>query len=319
MGRSTTFSRRARAALALAATAAVLGVSACGGSTTSEDAPAETAASSESSAASDGGAGSGPASDGASAAPGSDGGNGDESAQKGSEGEGASDEGSEGEGTAGAPAAAGRTPIVLAHAIPDSAITKGNGEDRSIGEEALDEQLGSRLDAEVSCTGDLPVSIGSHQSCSVSGGEGMPDTWYAYPVQVSSPGGYEEGTRDAVLFVGGGKLLGSARKIVESDHVMTGLGMGSMFGSEPIAKDELGERTLQVLRSENAYAPLKEYTGDGWKGVTCDSGLEFEKMQAVHCVATTDVGSRWEVQVLPGAFADNDGGLLVGLGSPHDV
>lgn len=285
----------ARATLALLAATALLGAASCGSSTT--DAPRTTsAAPSTSSAPSDGGSDGTTASDGGSST--------------------SSDKGGD-----GAPTTADRVPVVFVPTLNPSDLTTA-GQAKVLGAVALSEALGNRLDGEITCAEDLTLSPGSETTCTAPGASavGMPETWHAYAVDVVNPKGLDRGYAPAVLYTGE-ELTGDARKILDEGQVLTGLGLGSMFGSEPLSTKDIEEKTLQVLTSENAYAPLRSALGDGdsWSSVTCEDGFEFGTMQPVACTATTTTGARWQLLTLPGGFVDNDNGLLVALGAPHDI
>ena len=141
--------------------------------------------------------------------------------------------------------------------------------------------------------------------------------WVASTVAVPHEDGLESGYRVAVLFSTGTELPEEASELTQENVMLTGLGQGSMFGAEPLSAEEVADATLQTLTSENAYVPVAGMAD--WSEVTCEDGLDFEEFGTTDCTATTAEGDSWQLHVAPGAFADGDQGLLVGIGSPTDV
>ena len=141
--------------------------------------------------------------------------------------------------------------------------------------------------------------------------------WVASTVAVPHEDGLESGYRVAVLFSTGTELPEEASELTQENVMLTGLGQGSMFGAEPLGAEEVAEATLQTLTSENAYVPVAGMAD--WSEVTCEDGLDFAEFGTTDCTAATAEGDSWQLHVAPGAFADGDQGLLVGIGSPADV
>ena len=141
--------------------------------------------------------------------------------------------------------------------------------------------------------------------------------WVASTVAVPHEDGLESGYRVAVLFSTGTELPEEASELTQENVKLTGLGQGSMFGAEPLGAEGVAEATLQTLTSENAYVPVAGMAD--WSEVTCEDGLDFAEFGTTDCTAATAEGDSWQLHVAPGAFADGDQGLLVGIGSPADV
>ena len=170
------------------------------------------------------------------------------------------------------------------------------------------------------CADELVVEMGQSAGC--VGPTSMDDTaptqeWTASTVAVPSEDGLGSGYRVAVLFTTGTALPEDASELTQENVMLTGLGQGSMFGAEPLGAEEVADAALQTLTSENAYVPVADQTD--WSEVTCEDGLDFDEFETVDCTATTGAGDTWQLHVAPGAFADGDQGLLVGIGSPGDV
>lgn len=291
----TMTTRRLRRGMALAACAALLGLTACG-------AGDEAGAGDGAPTASDAG-GQEPAtateeqSDGAQ--PTDDEGAGDQE-----------------EGDAGA--SGERTRILL---VTDLGIDETSGDGAPVlANDELAALLAKPFGGAAECVDELVVEIG--QSIGCTGPTGPDDTapaqeWVASTVAVPHEDGLEDGYSVAVLFSTGTALPEEASELTEENVKLTGLGQGSMFGAEPLGAEEVAEATLQTLTSENAYVPAADLAE--WSEVTCEDGLDFTEFRTVGCTATTDEGDSWQLHVAPGAFADGDQGLLVGIGSPTDV
>lgn len=310
---------RLRAALALSASAALLGLTACGGGAPEKEseqpaAPVEQSdgggASSDdggfeeedpqgsSSGASDGGQEAPAASDGGSEAPAPSGG-----------GAGADP------GDDEAPAAQGETTRIALVTDLDG------GDTESIRQEELSALLAERVGEGASCEGDLSLASAESVPCT---GPITPESaeqdadWTATTVQVPNEKGLEHGVRSAVLFTTGDEFPAGAEVLTQGNVSLTGAGMGSMYGSEPLSADEVAEATLEILTADYAYVPLGDMFAGG--DVTCEDGLDFSaEYTAVDCTGTMADGSAWNLHVAPGSYVDNDQGLLVGIGSPHDV
>jgi hypothetical protein len=300
--------RRTRTALTALAGAAVLTLAACGGS---GDAPEEDSAPPPAEQSDGGGAVELPES--------SDGG----SDQGGTSDDGTADEDSEDatgeidEDGADSGAAAGSIRILFAPDLGDGQTVTADQlvtpfQDAFGGEDA-------------SCEGDLTLEIGQSVSCEAPSSPDDSETlspWTAHAVHAPNPEGVDQGTVPAVLFTTGAELSEEAKSAIDGNDMLTGLGFGSMYGMEPISAEQLGEDTLTVLTSENAYIPVADILpgeGSAWSEVTCENELSMDVFAPVPCTATTEAGDEWQLSVLPGTFVDNDRGLLVAIGSPVDV
>lgn len=178
---------------------------------------------------------------------------------------------------------------------------------------------------DATCEGDLALEIGETVSCEAPSSPDDSETlssWTAHVVDTPNPDGVDQGTVPAVLFTTGGELSEEAAAAMDGNDMLTGLGFGSAYGMEPISAEQLGEDTLTVLTSENAYIPVANILpGEdaAWSEVTCEDELTMDEFEPVPCTATTEAGDEWQLSVLPGTFVDNDRGLLVSIGSPGDV
>lgn len=314
--------RRLRTGMALAAGAALLGLSACGaadtgaetpsagGSSAQEQTTAPSAGAEESADGSDEDTGSaedsGSATDGA--ADEQDGAGADEGA--GDEGDG-QDSGASGDRT--------RILLVTDLGITEEEDTTGDGP-IVLENDRLAALLGDPFGSTVECAEPLTLETGSTSGC--VGPTSLDDTaptqeWVASAVYVPHEDGFEHGYRSAVLFSTGVELPARASALTQGNVSLTGVGMGSMFGAEPLSVEELEEATFQTLTSDNAYVPVADMAD--WTGVTCEDGMDFDDFATVDCTAELADGGYWQLHVAPGTFADNDQGLLVGIGSPGDL
>lgn len=216
----------------------------------------------------------------------------------------------------GDPGAAGERTGILLVTDPEIDETSGDGAP-SLPADELAALLTENYGGESACTGDLVLEIGSEVSCTgperVEGDLGSQD-WVASAVAVPGEDGLAEGYRVGVLFTTGTGLPEAASVLAQEDVTLTGLGFGSMFGAEPLDAEELADSTLQVLTSENAYAPVDQDAD--WSEVTCEDGLDLTDFRAVDCTATTSEGDAWALHVAPGTFFGADQGLLVGIVRP---
>ncbi|MCZ4327651.1 hypothetical protein [Brachybacterium paraconglomeratum] len=302
----TTTTRRLRRGMALAACTALLGLTACGAGDeagtgdggTQEPATATEEQSGDEQPSDDAGSGADA---------------GDESADEAGDDEGAGDQ------EEGAPGAAGeRTRILL---VTDLGIdeTSGNGAP-TLANDDLAALLAEPFGGTAECADELLVERGQSAGCV---GPTSPDDtaptqeWVASTVAVPHEDGLESGYRVAVLFSTGTELPEEASELTQENVLLTGLGQGSMFGAEPLGAEEVADATLQTLTSENAYVPVAGMAD--WSEVTCEDGLDFEEFGTTDCTAATAEGDSWQLHVAPGAFANGDQGLLVGIGSPADV
>lgn len=312
---------RVRSVLALAAGAALLGITACG----ADGAPAgEPVTDAPAGASDDGGgaAGSGAGAGADGSATGDDDGDQDQDqdqdqqdtsngdADEEQDGAGA-DEGAEEDGQAGA--SGERTRLLLVTDVGDDP-TSGDGAP-VLPAEDLATLLAEPFEGAAECEGEFTLEPGG-ESVDCLGPEGWDSTdatqeWVANTVSVPGEAGLDEGARVAVLFSTGDELPEAAEPLLDEDVTLTGVGMGTMFGSEPLSAAELEEATLQTLTSQNAYVPVD--TKADWSEVTCEDGLDFTQFAAVDCTAGTADGDTWPLHVAPGSFADNDPGLLVGI------
>ena len=302
----TTTTRRLRRGMALAACTALLGLTACGAGDeawTGDGGAQEPATATEEQSGEEQ-----PSDDAGSGADA-----GDESADEAGDDEGAGDQ------EEGDPGAAGkRTRILL---VTDLGIDETSGDGApTLANDDLAALLAEPFGGTAECADELVVELGQSAGCV---GPTSPDDtaptqeWVASTVAVPHEDGLESGYRVAVLFSTGTELPEEASELTQENVMLTGLGQGSMFGAEPLGAEEVAEATLQTLTSENAYVPVAGMAD--WSEVTCQDGLDFEEFGTTDCTATTAEGDSWQLHVAPGAFADGDQGLLVGIGSPADV
>ncbi|MFI8778638.1 hypothetical protein ACIGH6_16320 [Brachybacterium paraconglomeratum] len=302
----TTTTRRLRRGMALVACTALLGLSACGAG---DEAGTGDGGAQEPATATEEQSGEEQPSD--DAGPGDDAG--DESADEAGDDEGAGDQ------EEGDPGAAGeRTRILL---VTDLGIDETSGDGApTLANDDLAALLAEPFGGTAECTDELLVERGQSAGCV---GPTSPDDtaptqeWVASTVAVPHEDGLESGYRVAVLFSTGTELPEEASELTQENVMLTGLGQGSMFGAEPLGAEEVADATLQTLTSENAYVPVAGKAD--WSEVTCEDGLDFEEFGTTDCTAATAEGDSWQLHVAPGAFADGDQGLLVGIGSPTDV
>lgn len=303
----TSTGRRARSAMALCVGAALLGLAACGPGTESPTAEPPGAGSDTS----DGG--------GAAQEPPSDRTEDDETDASdatddtGEDGAGAD----EGAGEDGAGATQSRTRLVLV-TEPGVEGTQGDGAPVLASDE-LAALLGDSFDGSAECADELVLepgaaAVGCVGPASIDAPEPTQE-WVANVVMVPGEDGFQNGSSVAVLFSTGTELPEDADDLLDRDVVVTGVGVGTMFGTTPLSAAELSERTLETLTSENAYVPVHEMAD--WSDVTCEDGLDFSDFETVECEATTADGETWGLQVAPGTFANNDPGLLVGIEVPR--
>lgn len=311
----TSIGRRARTAMALCASAALLGLSACGADV---DTPPETSAGASETGAddtSDGGGeqgqqspGGGEASDEESA---SDGGGEDAGHGAGAD-EGAGEDGGE-TGASGE-----RTRIML---VTDLRMDDTSGEGAPVlTDDDLAALLAAPFEGTAECDDELVLEPGAAATRCL--GPASFDTteptqeWIANVVFVPSEDGFQNGSTVAVLFSTGAELPAAADDLLDEDVSLTGVGFGSMFGAEPLSADELAESALQTLTSQNAYVPVNSMAE--WSDVTCEGGLDFTEFETIGCEAMTADGTTWGLLVAPGTYADNDQGLLVGISVPRN-
>lgn len=302
----TTTTRHLRRGMALAACTALLGLTACGAG---DEAGTGDGGAQEPATATEEQSGEEQPSDDA----GSGADAGDESADEAGDDEGAGDQ------EEGDPGAAGeRTRILL---VTDLGIDETSGDGApTLANDDLAALLAEPFGGTAECADELVVELGQSAGCV---GPTSPDDtaptqeWVASTVAVPHEDGLESGYRVAVLFSTGTELPEEASELTQENVMLTGLGQGSMFGAEPLGAEEVAEATLQTLTSENAYVPVAGMAD--WSEVTCEDGLDFEEFGTTDCTAATAEGDSWQLHVAPGAFADGDQGLLVGIGSPADV
>lgn len=302
----TTTTRRLRRGMALAACTALLGLTACGAG--DEAGTGDGGAQEPATATEEQSGGEQPSDDAGSGADA-----GDESADEAGDDEGAGDQ------EEGAPGAAGeRTRILLVTALGIDE-TSGDGAP-TLANDDLAALLAEPFGGTAECADELLVERGQSAGCV---GPTSPDDtaptqeWVASTVAVPHEDGLESGYRVAVLFSTGTELPEEASELTQENVLLTGLGQGSMFGAEPLGAEEVADATLQTLTSENAYVPVAGMAD--WSEVTCEDGLDFAEFGTTDCTAATAEGDSWQLHVAPGAFADGDQGLLVGIGSPADV
>ncbi|MGP5414085.1 hypothetical protein [Brachybacterium paraconglomeratum] len=302
----TTTTRRLRRGMALAACTALLGLTACGAG---DEAGTGDGGAQEPATATEEQSGEEQPSDDA----GSGADAGDESADEAGDDEGAGDQ------EEGAPGAAGeRTRILL---VTDLGIDETSGDGApTLANDDLAALLAEPFGGTAECADELLIERGQSAGCL---GPTSPDDtaptqeWVANTVAVPHEDGLKSGYRIAVLLSTGTELPAEASELTQENVMLTGLGQGSMFGAEPLGAEEVADATLQTLTSENAYVPVAGMAD--WSEVTCQDGLDFEEFGTTDCTATTAEGDSWQLHVAPGAFADGDQGLLVGIGSPTDV
>ena len=302
----TTTTRRLRRGMALAACTALLGLTACGAG---DEAGTGDGGAQEPATATEEQSGEEQPSDDA----GSGADAGDESADEAGDDEGAGDQ------EEGDPGAAGeRTRILL---VTDLGIDETSGDGTpTLANDGLAALLAEPFGGTAECADELVVERGQSAGCV---GPTSPDDtaptqeWVANTVAVPHEDGLESGYRVAVLFSTGTELPEGASELTQENVMLTGLGQGSMFGAEPLGAEEVADATLQTLTSENAYVPVAGMAD--WSEVTCENGLDFEEFGTTGCTAATAEGDSWQLHVAPGAFADGDQGLLVGIASPTDV
>ena len=302
----TSTTRRLRRGMALAACTALLGLTACGAG---DEAGTGDGGAQEPATATEEQSGEEQPSDDA----GSGADAGDESADEAGDDEGAGDQ------EEGDPGAAGkRTRILL---VTDLGIDETSGDGApTLANDDLAALLAEPFGGTAECADELVVELGQSAGCV---GPTSPDDtaptqeWVASTVAVPHEDGLESGYRVAVLFSTGTELPEEASELTQENVMLTGLGQGSMFGAEPLGAEEVAEATLQTLTSENAYVPVAGMAD--WSEVTCEDGLDFAEFGTTDCTAATAEGDSWQLHVAPGAFADGDQGLLVGIGSPADV
>ena len=302
----TTTTRHLRRGMALAACTALLGLTACGAG---DEAGTGDGGAQEPATATEEQSGEEQPSDDA----GSGADAGDESADEAGDDEGAGDQ------EEGDPGAAGkRTRILL---VTDLGIDETSGDGApTLADDDLAALLAEPFGGTAECADELVVELGQSAGCV---GPTSPDDtaptqeWVASTVAVPHEDGLESGYRVAVLFSTGTELPEEASELTQENVMLTGLGQGSMFGAEPLGAEEVADATLQTLTSENAYVPVAGMAD--WSEVTCEDGLDFAEFGTTDCTAATAEGDSWQLHVAPGAFADGDQGLLVGIGSPADV
>lgn len=303
MSRTRT-TRRIRTTVALAAGAALLAACSGGSGAEEETDPAPPAA--ESDASDEGGGEGGGASDGGGAGDDAESGaDTDDGAGQDDSTDPDDDAAQDGEDSAGA------TPRIQFTPNPAGPTTD------VLSESELSGELSASLGAEATCAGPLELTGGASQSCegpaSTESEEIVP--WTAVGVQIMSPEGYESGTVPGLMFVQSEEPPSEDVMRVLGSNV-SGLGMGSAFGQEEISADDLGEATLQVLTSDNAYVRWHEVAA--WESVTCSDAMDFTEFEPVECEARDADGGVWSLSVLPGDFVDNDRGLLVGNNGPRE-
>lgn len=208
-----------------------------------------------------------------------------------------------------------RTGILL---VTDPPVDETSGDGApALPADELAALLTENYGGESACADELVLEIGSRVSCTgpekVEGDLGSQD-WVAHAVAVPGEDGLAEGYRIGVLFSTGAGLPESADVLTQEDVTLTGLGFGSMFGAEPLGAQDLADSTLQVLTSEQAYAPVGREAD--WSEVTCEDGLDFTDFRTVDCTATTAEGEPWPLHVAPGTYFGADQGLLVGIVRP---
>lgn len=298
----THLARRARAGLALAAGAALLGLTACG-----TDAAPGTDDTEAPPAASDGGGQ--PADDDQ---PTDDAEPTDETEPTDGSNDGDSDDGSDDDTDAGGTTGE-RTSILL---ITEFEHDDGHGEgDPILSAEYLASLLTDTLGGEARCEDELTLTTYEPSSVQCEGPAAIEgdatSEWVASPIMLPNQEDGLVGARVSVLFTTGTEFPAGAADLQSENVMVTGVGMGSMFGAEPLSAQELAEATEQTLTSENAYVPVAGMAD--WEDVTCEDGMDFTDFRTVDCEATTAAGDTYPLHVAPGTFVENDHGLLVGI------
>ena len=234
-------------------------------------------------------------------------------------GSGTSDDGGTSGGGVGD--ASTRVSILLVLDVPEdpSGHTDGAPE---IPAKDLAATLSDALGADATCEGDLTMEEHNAATCSgpPSGDAPTADTitWTAYAAAVPTEDGFPDESTQAILFVSTDHLTDGAQQLLENGTVLTGVGVGSLFGAQDRTAEELASATKDTLTSENAYVPL---TDAGFAEVTCEDGMsakEYAAFDTVDCTGTTDDGTAYPLVVAPGSYADNDQGLLVGIRTVTD-
>lgn len=287
---------RLRSVTALAAAAALLGLSAC--SPDAEDGSEETAPAPTTS---------------------SDGGGAQETTpQETDEGTASQDEGTDGQdetdGDEETSSAAGERTRIMLRIDLGVDETGGEGAPTLAGDD-LAALLAEPFGGEAECADALELAPGA-APVGCTGPTSFDDTapaqnWTANVAMVPSEAGFDSGTQVAVLFTTGTALPEDAEELLDEDVALTGVGFGSAFGMEPLSAEQVAESTLQTLTSEFAYVRVDQDAD--WSEVTCEDGLDFTRFETVDCEATTADGTSWDLVVAPGTYADNDQGLLVGI------
>ena len=281
---------RLRSVTALAAAAALLGLSAC--SPDAEDGSEETAPAPTTSS-DDGGA--------------------QETGQETDEQDEATDEETTSQDEETSSATGERTRIMLRI---DLGVDETGGEGApTLAGDDLAALLAEPFGGEAECADALELAPGA-APVGCTGPTSFDDTapaqdWTANVAMVPSEAGFDSGTQVAVLFTTGTALPEDAEELLDEDVALTGVGFGSAFGMEPLSAEQVAESTLQTLTSEFAYVRVDQDAD--WSEVTCEDGLDFTRFETVDCEATTADGTSWDLVVAPGTYADNDQGLLVGI------
>lgn len=308
----TRIGRRARSAMALCAGAALLGLTGCG---TGAEAPAPEPTGAAEGASDGGGAQEEPTSDETDDADETDETDDAETTDEADEDGAGADEGA---GEDGAGAAQDRTRLVLV-TDPAAEDTRGDGAP-VLANDDLAALLGDPFESTAECADELVLEPGATAvGCVGPSSLGSPEPtqeWVANVVMVPGENGFQNGSSVAVLFSTGIELPEEAQELLDEDVVVTGVGVGTMFGHSPLSAEELSESTLTTLTSENAYVPVDQMAE--WSDVTCEDGLDFSEFETVECEATTAEGETWGLQVAPGTYANNDPGLLVGIEVPRE-
>ena len=192
----------------------------------------------------------------------------------------------------------------------------GHGEgDPILTAEGLSGLLVGALGGEAQCEGELTLTTYEHSSVQCEGPAAIEgdatSEWVASPIMLPSEADGLEGARVSVIFTTGTAFPAGAADLQAENVVVTGVGMGSLFGAEPLSAEELAEATEQTLTSENAYVPVAGMAD--WEDVTCEDGMDFTDFRTVDCEATTADGGTYPLHVAPGTFVENDQGILVGI------
>lgn len=298
--RTAHIARHRRRALALLASAALLGLSACGpgtGDDTAESTPAPSTSSETAETPQDEPSDDAESADDGSATPSED----------------APDDGGADDDAGGTTAPGQRVRIMLRI---DTGVDETGGEGAPILAAAdLAALLNDPFDGEAECAGDLVLEPDA-DPVACTGPTSFDDTapnqdWVANVAMVPSETGFESGSQVAVLFSTGTRFPEEAEKLLDEDVVLTGVGFGSVFGMNPLSAEQVAESALSTLTSEFAYVRVDQDAE--WTSVTCEDGLDFTVFETVDCEASTADGSTWDLEVAPGTYADNDQGLLVGI------